>query len=258
MVATSTPNEVPSNYDRKKSGDEYCINSTICDSEASQFSIPVIDLEGLDFDSSTKRKDIVAKVKEASETWGFFQIVNHGIPNGFLEEIKDGVRGYFELDTQVKEEFYTHDPFKPVVYNSDFDLYSAPTTNWRDLFMCYMAPNLTKAEDLPATCRDMLVEYSKQVMKLSKLLFELLLEALGLKPSHLNDIDCSEGLVMVGNYYPSCPLPELTLGSSKHADNDFLSGLMSHFELWSIKTGQKSILPHFNNHVCGVTPLLHP
>ncbi|KAM0985430.1 hypothetical protein FF1_012793 [Malus domestica] len=121
MVATSTPNEVPANYDRKKSGDEYCINSTICDSDASH---------------STKRKEIVAKVKEASETWGFFQIVNHGIPNGVLEEIKDGVRGYFELDTQVKEEFYTHDPFKPVVYNSDFDLYSAPMTNGRDLFMC--------------------------------------------------------------------------------------------------------------------------
>lgn len=114
---------------------------------------PAIDLEGLDFDSSTKRKEIVAKVKNASETWGFFQIVNHGIPNGVLEEIKDGVRGYFELDTQVKEEFYTHDSFKPVVYNSDFDLYSAPTMNWRDLFMCYTAPNPTKVENLPEVFR---------------------------------------------------------------------------------------------------------
>ena len=80
-----------------------------------------------------------------------------------------------------------------------------------------------------STYRDMLVEYSKQVMKLGKLLFELLSEALGLKPSHLNDIDCSEGLVMLGNYHPACPLSELTLASSKHADNDFLTLLLQDY-----------------------------
>ncbi|KAM1301645.1 hypothetical protein ACFX2H_012653 [Malus domestica] len=74
--------------------------------------------------------------------------------------------------------------------------------------------------------RDILVEYSKHVMKLGKLLFELLSEALGLKPSRLNDMDCSEGLLILGHYYPSCPQPELTMGTSKHADNDFLTVLL--------------------------------
>jgi isopenicillin N synthase-like dioxygenase len=63
-------------------------------------------------------------------------------------------------------------------------------------------------------------------MKLGILLLELLSEALGLNPNHLNDIDCSEGLAVVCHYYPACPQPELTIGASKHADYAFLSVLL--------------------------------
>ncbi|KAM1012844.1 hypothetical protein ACFX13_043627 [Malus domestica] len=255
MVAPNT-NEVPTNYDRKSEvkvfdetregvkglvdagvaevprifhqppelDDQNSINNTSSDSEATQFSIPLVDLEG--HGNPTKRNEIVAKVGEASETWGFFQIANHGIPVGVLERIKDGVRGFYEQDTRVKKEFYTRDHSKPFFYNTNFDLYSSLATNWRDTFLCYMAPNPPKPEDLPEVCRDVLIEYSKRVMELGKLLFELLSEALGLKPSHLNNIYCSKGLQVLGHYYPACPQAELTLGTSKHADNSFLTVLL--------------------------------
>ena len=63
-------------------------------------------------------------------------------------------------------------------------------------------------------------------MKLGILLLELLSEALGLNPNHLNDIDCSEGLTVLCHYYPACPQPELTIGASKHADDAFLIVLL--------------------------------
>ncbi|KAJ7979898.1 1-aminocyclopropane-1-carboxylate oxidase-like 1-like [Quillaja saponaria] len=190
-----------------------------------QFSIPVIDLKDI-YKDTTIRKDIVKSVREASETWGFFQVVNHGIPVSVLEEMKNGVHRFYELDTEVKKELYTRDQMKPFVYNSNFDLYSAPAANWRDTFLCYMAPNPPNPEDVPVACRDILIDYSKHVMKLGILLFELLSEALGLNPYHLKDMGCAEWLLALCHYYPACPEPELTMGTTKHADNDFLTVLL--------------------------------
>ncbi|PHT72292.1 1-aminocyclopropane-1-carboxylate oxidase -like protein 3 [Capsicum annuum] len=63
-------------------------------------------------------------------------------------------------------------------------------------------------------------------MKLGDTLFELLSEAIGLEPNHLKDMGCSEGLMALGHYYPVCPQPELTLGTHKNAENDFLIVLL--------------------------------
>ena len=120
--------------------------------DQTKYSIPVIDLGGLS-DDSIRRKKIVEKVREASETWGFFQIVNHGIPVAIMEEIKNGVKRFHEQDTEVKKQFYTRDRLKPVVYNCNFDLYSAPSTNWRDTLVVTVAPNLPMPEYLLDVCR---------------------------------------------------------------------------------------------------------
>ncbi|KAK6138890.1 hypothetical protein DH2020_027371 [Rehmannia glutinosa] len=189
------------------------------------FSIPVIDLEGIGNDSKL-HQEIVEKIRHASESWGFFQVVNHGIPVSVLEEMLRGVRRFNEQDGEVKKQFYTRDVTRKVVYNSNFDLYTSPAANWRDTFFCFMAPNPPKPEELPDSCRDIQIEYSRHVMSLGFQLFGLLSEALGLESSRLIDMDCAKGLTFVGHYYPACPQPELTLGASKHTDDGFLTVLL--------------------------------
>ncbi|CAM8987820.1 unnamed protein product [Rhodiola kirilowii] len=191
------------------------------------FEFPLINLEAVKTDP-LKRKSVVEEVRAASESWGFFHVINHGICKDLLEEMISGVRRFFEMDDDVRKGWYTRGDFsRKVIYNSNFDLYSAPSANWRDTLFLIMAPQPPQLEeDLPETCRDVLMEYSEQVMKLGKVLLELFAEALGLEPNHLIEIDLAKGLAVLCHYYPACPQPELTLGTSKHADNSFFTVLL--------------------------------
>ncbi|KAG8483232.1 hypothetical protein CXB51_022211 [Gossypium anomalum] len=160
--------------------------------------IPIIDLTGVD-DDPNLRREIVKKVGEACEKWGFFQIINHGIPVTTLDEMMDGIRRFHEQDKEAKKEFYSRDITRKVYYNSNVDLYLAEATNWRDSLNCVMAPRGPLPQQLPAVCRDIFIEYSNKVMKLVHTLLELFSEAFGLNRSYLEDIGCGEGLIVLGN-----------------------------------------------------------
>ncbi|XP_015580950.2 1-aminocyclopropane-1-carboxylate oxidase homolog 1 [Ricinus communis] len=188
-------------------------------------TIPIIDLKGIDKDPSLRR-EVIDKLREACEKWGFFQLINHGIPATVLDEMIDGMRRFHEQETEVKKHFFTRDETRKVIYNTNFDFYQAKAANWRDSLYCSMAPNPPNPEELPPVCRDIMMDYSNKVMSLGLKLFELLSEALGLRPNHLKDMGCAEGLYFIGHYYPACPEPGLTLGATKHTDSAFLTILL--------------------------------
>ncbi|KAL5732219.1 hypothetical protein ACHQM5_004866 [Ranunculus cassubicifolius] len=181
--------------------------------------IPIINL-------SEPRESVVQEILHASETWGFFQLVNHGIPVSILDEMIQSVRRFHEQSDETKVKYYTRDRSQKVMYNSNFDLYQAPTTNWRDTISAIVAPDSFDPELLPMACRDIFMKYKEQTMELATRLLELISEALGLKTTHLEEMKCTKGLAIAGHYYPACPEPDLTLGSTKHSDNGFLTILL--------------------------------
>ncbi|KAJ6980434.1 1-aminocyclopropane-1-carboxylate oxidase [Populus alba x Populus x berolinensis] len=198
------------------------VSSDISDQHA---AVPLIDFEGIDEDRSQRAK-VVEGVRDACSEWGFFQVVNHGIPVSVLEEMIRGAARFHEQESEVKKEWYSRDYTRKVLYNSNFDLYQAPAANWRDTLSCVMAPRQPNPQDLPDACRDIMIDYSNKVMVLAQRLFELLSEALGLDPNYLKDIHCAEGLFFLGHYYPACPEPDLTFGTSSHSDSSFLTVLL--------------------------------
>ncbi|KAF7145188.1 hypothetical protein RHSIM_Rhsim04G0186500 [Rhododendron simsii] len=121
-------------------------------SAASLFSVPIIDFEGVD-QGSARRAGIIKEVRDACEKLGFFQVVNHGIAKYLMDDMIDGVRRFHEQDTEVKKGFYSRDVTRKFIYNSNFDLYTGPATNWRDTFACIMAPQPPDPQELPAVCR---------------------------------------------------------------------------------------------------------
>ncbi|CAE6008695.1 unnamed protein product [Arabidopsis arenosa] len=188
--------------------------------------IPTIDLGGGVFESTVTRKSVVAKVKDAMEKFGFFKAINHGVPLDVMENMRNGIRGFHDQDPEVRQMFYSRDKTKKVKYNSNADLYDSPAASWRDTLSCVMAPDVPKAEDLPEICGEIMLEYSKKVMKLAELMFELLSEALGLSPNHLKEMDCTKGLLLLCHCVPPCPEPNRTFGGAQHTDRSFLTILL--------------------------------
>ncbi|CAL5046704.1 unnamed protein product [Urochloa decumbens] len=188
--------------------------------DAAAAIIPVVDLSG------APREEVVAQVKAAAESVGFFQVVNHGVPGELMAAVLSGVRRFNEEPLEAKRRAYTRDTARKVRFSSNFDLFQSAAANWRDTLFCELAPVPPPPEELPEPIRDVMLEYGEAATKLALQVLELLSESLGLSGGRLREMGCAEGLNVVSHYYPPCPEPYLTLGTGRHTDADFVTVLL--------------------------------
>ena len=115
----------------------------------SNFTIPIVDLKGIHNDSS-QHIEAVEKIGSACQNWGFFQVINHGIPNDVLAEMIHGIRRFHEQDSEIRKKFYSRYLKKKVRYYSNVNMSKDRPANWRDTVF---VANTAKAEDIPEACR---------------------------------------------------------------------------------------------------------
>ncbi|XP_021737909.1 1-aminocyclopropane-1-carboxylate oxidase homolog 1-like [Chenopodium quinoa] len=189
--------------------------------------IPLIDFKGIDDEDGGRREEVIEQVKIACENYGFFQVVNHGIPLEVLDEMIEGIRKFHEQDVKTKKEYYSRDyDTNHFLYNSNFNLLQVKVAAWRDTMTFIRGSSPPNPQELPLKCKDILIHYTNEVMKLGETIYELLSQALGLESSYLKNIGCNDGIFAPCNYYPACPEPELTIGSATHADSGFITILL--------------------------------
>ncbi|KAK7283663.1 hypothetical protein RIF29_13346 [Crotalaria pallida] len=114
----------------------------------SNFSLPVIDLQGI-HKTSAQHAEVVDQIRSACQTWGFFQVINHGIPVNVLDEMIDGIRRFHEQDGEVRKHFYMRDIHKKVRYFSNGSLFRDPAANWKDTITFAMSPDPPNPDELP-------------------------------------------------------------------------------------------------------------
>ncbi|XP_057842675.2 jasmonate-induced oxygenase 2 [Cryptomeria japonica] len=192
-------------------------------SEDVEEQVPVIDLQGLNCcEGSIEREKVLKQLAYACENWGFFQIVNHGIPESLMEAMMNVGKAFFALSVEEKQAYAALPGLIMQGYGSKYIAREGATRDWRDYIYLLLQPHSIRDYDYwpsdPSDFREVVHNYSEEALKLAKRLMGAFSLNLGLPQNYLETFIVQPYQNMLINYYPPCPEPELTAGFYAHSD----------------------------------------
>ncbi|URE05946.1 2OG-Fe(II) oxygenase superfamily [Musa troglodytarum] len=195
-------------------------------------TMPVVDLRGI-YDGSVDSRAAMVAIWDACKEWGFFQVINHGVRQDLVEEMKGVWREFFRRPSDEKQG-YANSPATYEGYGSRVGVEKGAVLDWGDYYFLHLLPRSIESHDRhwparPSTLRNVTEEYGGEVFKLCGALLRVLSMGLGLDEEYLRRAfggDGTAACVRV-NLYPKCPQPELTLGLSPHSDPGGLTVLLA-------------------------------
>ncbi|XP_047312484.1 protein DOWNY MILDEW RESISTANCE 6-like [Impatiens glandulifera] len=186
-------------------------------------SIPIIDLQSL----SSQRTEIINQILKASQDYGFFQLINHGISGELIRDMMLVAEELFDLPTEDKARLYSDDPNKLCRMKMSIDYAKEKVHYWRENFQQPCHPLQDYINDWPTNpprYREVAGRYAVEVRKASLLILDLICEGLGLDNGYLKENFSHQQLLTV-NHYPKCPDPSLVLGLPSHCDPHMITFL---------------------------------
>lgn len=208
-----------------------------------QAQIPVIDLAPIQSSlwSSPFPADPVAVSRIASQIgaacrqWGFFQVVNHGVPAHLLADLRQKAGAFFELPLEEKR-LVARTAANALGY-ADSEL-TRNVRDWKEVFDITVSGSM----ELPASfdddngCvethsnqwpvfrprgfKDACEAYAAATHNLAFKLLELVSQSLGMRPHRFHPYFADPNTSRMRlNHYKVCPCPGLVLGVGPHKDS---------------------------------------
>ncbi|XP_059314096.1 protein DMR6-LIKE OXYGENASE 2-like [Lycium ferocissimum] len=205
--------------------------------------IPLIDLSPVlttdPSNTSSAITNLVSEIGDACKNWGFFQVINHGVPSTCRENIERASREFFLQPTEEKRKVSRDEDNPMGFYDTE---HTKNVRDWKEVFDFVVEnptilpashePHDTKLKEMtnqwpnfPTNFREACEEYARGIEKLSYKLLELIALSLGLSSKRLNSYFKDQTSFMRLNYYPLCPISDLALGVGRHKDSPALTVL---------------------------------
>nr|BAR72288.1 Aminocyclopropanecarboxylate oxidase [Nicotiana benthamiana] len=177
-------------------------------------NFPIINLEKL---NGSEKAATMEMIKDACENWGFFELVNHGIPHEVMDTVEKLTKGHYKKCMEQR--------FKELVASKGLEGVQAEVTDmdWESTFFLRHLPvsNISEVPDLDDQYREVMRDFAKRLENLAEELLDLLCENLGLEKGYLKKVFYGSKGPNFGtkvSNYPPCPKPDLIKGLRAHTD----------------------------------------
>ncbi|KAH0666932.1 hypothetical protein KY285_028138 [Solanum tuberosum] len=200
--------------------------------------IPVIDL------SHPNSAHIAEQIIKASQDYGVFQVINHGVPQELIGDVLKVCDEFFKLPIEDLEKYTEEEELSEFEPNLDqkpklyIEKEYKPKKNgkndkevifWKDTFAHCTHPTkedrINSWPEKPAQYREVIGKYTEGVRKANLRILELMCEGLGLEKDYFAN-ELSHIQYMAINLYPKCPDPTVTAGAVEHNDGGVINLLL--------------------------------
>ena len=209
--------------------------------------------------SREKEKDpsaldrLVKEIGSACKEWGFFQVINHGVPLDHRHKVEAAAREFFGESKEEKnkvrrdavkvlgyydtehtknvrdwKEVFDFSVEEPTLVPASLDPHNQDVTHWHNQWPHY-----------PPYLREVCQEYAKDMVKLALELMELIALSLGLPQKRFHEFFKDQTSFIRLNHYPPCPSPHLALGVGRHKDSGVLT-ILAQDDVGGLEVKRKS------------------
>nr|GMD61241.1 gibberellin 2-beta-dioxygenase 8 [Ipomoea batatas] len=190
--------------------------------------VPIIDFE--------RMKEDEEKVKEACREWGFFRLVNHGIPESLMSQMLESARELFSMAYEAKQAAFNSGAgisyfLGTAGLTQSGAALASGNLNWMEGLNIPLSKvsELHYEDPMLESFRSLVEEYGKHQTRVGKAIYEALWRKLEFGTSNLSKYEESAkyfsedtGILRVYRY-PRCLEANRAWGVEEHTDSSLLS-----------------------------------